>query len=440
MYAARRVILLSLLTLGLVWVHTAPAETTVGLELVADGLTHPVSFAVANDGTKRRFIVEQVGRIRILMPDGTLLPEPFLDIQDKIVPLVDLFDERGLLGLAFHPDYKNNGRFYVYYSVPMRRNATRAFRLLGNHTANLSEFKVSKDNPNQANPISERILLQIDQPQFNHNGGEVIFGPDGFLYLAVGDGGFANDKAPLHPPDGNGQDLTTLLGKIVRIDVNKGDPYAIPPDNPFVGKAGVREEIYAYGFRNPWRMSFDSGGQLGLIAADVQQNSWEEVDVVVKGGNYGWNKKEGTHCFDPEKPNDHPEKCADNFNGDKFIDPVIQYPSLRTKKDGKGISVAGGYVYRGKAFPALNGTYVFGDWSHDFAKPDGTLYLSKPATQPGAMWSMEEIKIAGKPNGRIGLYVLAFGEDEDRELYVLTTVATGPTGTRDQVYKIVPAK
>ena len=257
MYAARRVILLSLLTLGLVWVHTAPAETTVGLELVADGLTHPVSFAVANDGTKRRFIVEQVGRIRILMPDGTLLPEPFLDIQDKIVPLVDLFDERGLLGLAFHPDYKNNGRFYVYYSVPMRRNATRAFRLLGNHTANLSEFKVSKDNPNQANPISERILLQIDQPQFNHNGGEVIFGPDGFLYLAVGDGGFANDKAPLHPPDGNGQDLTTLLGKIVRIDVNKGDPYAIPPDNPFVGKAGVREEIYAYGFRNPWRMSFD---------------------------------------------------------------------------------------------------------------------------------------------------------------------------------------
>jgi glucose/arabinose dehydrogenase len=426
--------------LGLVWVHTAPAETTVGLELVADGLTDPVSFAVANDGTKRRFIVEQAGRIRILMPDGKLLDEPFLDIQDKIVRLIDVFDERGLLGLAFHPDYKNNGRFYVYYSAPMRRHTTLGMRVFGDHTAHLSEFKVSKDDPNKANPISERILLQIDQPQFNHNGGEVIFGPDGFLYLALGDGGFANDKAPLHSPDGNGQDLTTLLGKIVRIDVNKGDPYAIPPDNPFVGKAGVREEIYAYGFRNPWRMSFDSGGQLGLIAADVQQNTWEEVDVVVKGGNYGWNKKEGTHCFDPEKPNDHPEKCADNFNGDKFIDPVIEYPSLRTKKDGKGISVAGGYVYRGKALPALNGMYVFGDYSHDFNKPDGTLYLSKPATQPGAMWSMEEIKIAGKPHGRLGLYLLAFGEDEDRELYLLTSVARGPTGARDQVFKIVPAK
>jgi glucose/arabinose dehydrogenase len=426
--------------LGLVWVPTARTETTVGLELVADGLTHPVSFAVANDGTKRRFIVEQVGRIRILMPDGTLLAEPFLDIQDKIIPLVDAFDERGLLGLAFHPDYKNNGRFYVYYSTRMRRNTTRAFRLHGNHTAHLSEFKVSKEDPNQANPISERILLQVDQPQFNHNGGAVEFGPDGFLYLGLGDGGFANDKAILHSADGNGQDLSTLLGKILRIDVNTGDPYAIPPDNPFVGKPGVREEIYAYGFRNPWRMSFDAGGQLGLIAADVQQNSWEEVDVVVKGGNYGWNKKEGTHCFDPDKPNDHPEKCADSFNGAKFIDPVIEYPSLRTRQDGKGISVAGGYVYRGKALPALNGMYVFGDWSHDFGKPDGSLYLSKPATQPGAMWSMEEIKVAGKSNGRLGLYVLAFGEDEDRELYVLTTAATGPTGNRDQVYKIVPAK
>ena len=179
MYTARRVMLLSLLMLGLVWGYTAAAEMTVGLELVADGLTHPVSFAVANDGTKRRFIVEQVGRIRILMPDGTLLEEAFLDIPDKIVPLVDLFDERGLLGLAFHPNYKTNGRFFVYYSAPMRRNTTRAFRLLGNHTAHLSEFKVSKDNPNLANPISERILLQIDQPQFNHNGGDLVFGPDG---------------------------------------------------------------------------------------------------------------------------------------------------------------------------------------------------------------------------------------------------------------------
>lgn len=440
MHAVRRGMLLALLLLGLVWAQATPAEMTVGLELVADGLTSPVSFAVPNDGTKRRFIVEQVGRIRILMPDGTLLDEPFLDIQDKIIPLVDVFDERGLLGLAFHPDYQTNGRFYVYYSTRMRRNTSRAFRLHGNHTAHLSEFKVSKEDPNLANPISERILLQVDQPQFNHNGGAVVFGPDGYLYLGLGDGGFANDQAILHSADGNGQDPSTLLGKIIRIDVNKGDPYGIPPDNPFIGKPGFREEIYALGFRNPWRISFDAGGQLGLIAADVQQNSWEEVDVVVKGGNYGWNKKEATHCFDPNKPNEHPEKCEDSFNGMKFIDPVFEYPSLRTKKDGRGISVTGGYVYRGKAFPALNGAYIFGDWSHQFGKPDGTLYIAKPAAQPGAMWSMEEIEVAGKPDGRLGLYVLAFGEDADHELYVLTTVVTGPTGNRDQVFKIVPAK
>ena len=427
----RRGMVWSLFLLGLVWVPSALAEFTVGLELVADGLTHPVSFAAPNDGTKRRFIV---------MPDGTLQEEPFLDLQDKIVPLVDVFDERGLLGLAFHPDYKTNGRFYVYYSARMRRNTIRAFRLHGNHTAHLSEFKVSKDDPNQANPISERILLQIDQPQFNHNGGALVFGPDGYLYLGLGDGGFANDQAILHSPDGNAQDPSTLLGKILRIDVNNGDPYAIPADNPFVGKAGVREEIYASGFRNPWRMSFDAGGQLGLIAADVGQNSWEEVDVVVKGGNYGWNRKEGTHCFDPSKPNDHPAQCPDSFNGAKLLDPVLEYPNLRAKSNGVGISVTGGYIYRGKALPAFTGAYVFGDWSHQFPKPDGTLYLGKPAAQAGTMWSMEEIKVAGKPNGRLGMYVLAFGEDDDRELYVLTSVTTGPSSSRDQVYKLVPAK
>jgi glucose/arabinose dehydrogenase len=432
--------LLSLFALGMVWGQTSAADMSVGVELVADGLTSPVSFAAPNDGTKRRFIVEQIGRIRILMPDGTLLPQPFLDIQEKIVPLVDLFDERGLLGLAFHPDYKTNGRFFVYYSAPMRRNTDRRMRLLGNHTAHLSEFKVSKNDPNQANPISERILLQVDQPQFNHNGGSVIFGPDGYLYLSLGDGGFANDKTMLHAPDGNGQDLSSHLGKILRIDVDKGDPYAIPPDNPFVGKAGIREEIYAYGFRNPWRISFDSGGQLGLIAADVQQNSWEEVDVVVKGGNYGWNRKEGTHCFDPDKPNDHPATCPDSFNGAKLIDPVIEYPSLRTKKDGRGISVAGGYVYRGKAMPAFTGAYIFGDWSHQFDKPDGSLFISRPSTQAGAMWSMDDLKVAGMPNGRLGMYILAFGEDTDGELYILTTKTTGPTGSHDQVYKLVPAK
>lgn len=416
------------------------AETTIGLEVVAEGLTSPLLLTTPDDGTQRRFIVEQIGRIQILMPDGTLQPEPFLDIRSKLVPLVDLFDERGLLGLAFHPEFKTNGRFFVYYSTPMRSDAPLRTRLHWNHTARVSEFKVSKEDPNKTNLITERILLQIDEPQFNHNGGNVVFGPDAYLYVSIGDGGYANDQAIGHSASGNAQDTTTLLGSILRIDVNNGDPYAIPSDNPFVGSPDARQEIFAYGLRNPWRMSFDAGGQLGLIAADVGQNSWEEVNVITKGGNYGWNRLEGTHCFDPDNPNEHPAQCSDQSNGAKLINPVLEYPNLKTRSAGKGLSVTGGYVYRGSAIPQLQGMYVFGDWSTQFQVPDGRLFMAKPVAQADAMWEMEELKVAGTPEGRIGAYVLSFGEDADRELYVLTSVATGPTGNRDVVYKIVPAQ
>ncbi|MEE8301314.1 MAG: PQQ-dependent sugar dehydrogenase, partial [Candidatus Tectomicrobia bacterium] len=211
-------------------------------------------------------------------------------------------------------------------------------------------------------------------------------------------------------------------------------------DNPFVGKPGYREEIFAYGFRNPWRMSFDAGGQLGLIAADVGQNGFEEVNVVTKGSNYGWNNKEGTHCFNPDKPNDHPAQCPDGVNGTTFTDPVIEYPNLKTRSNGRGLSITGGYVYRGKALPELNGAYIYGDWSVNFRQPDGRLFVSRPSAQAGAMWTLEELKVAGKPNRRIGAFVLSFGEDADNELYILTSLITGPTGNRDKVYKIVPAQ
>ncbi|MDH3600397.1 MAG: PQQ-dependent sugar dehydrogenase [Candidatus Tectomicrobia bacterium] len=440
MKTALHVVLMLALVIGGALAPSASAETTIGLEVVAEGLTAPLVLTAPNDGTKRRFIVEQTGHIRILMPDGALEPEPFLNLQSKLVPLVDLFDERGLLGLAFHPDYKTNGRFFVYYSTPTRSDAPLRTRLHWNHTAHVSEFKVSKDDPNKANPISERILLQIDQPQFNHNGGNVAFGPDGYLYVSIGDGGYANDQAIGHPATGNAQDTTNLLGSIIRIDVNNGDPYAIPSDNPFVGSTDARQEIFAYGLRNAWRMSFDAGGQLGLIAADVGQNSWEEVNVVTKGGNYGWNRLEGTHCFDPDNPNEHPTQCSDQSNGAKLISPVLEYPNLKTRSEGIGISVTGGYVYRGSSISQLQGMYVFGDWSTQFRVPDGRLFMAKPASQAGAMWAMEELKVAGTPEGRIGAFVLSFGEDADRELYVLTSVITGPTGNRDVIYKIVPAQ
>lgn len=434
---------LSLLLVSFALPTTPSAEVTVGLELVVDGgLTHPIALVSPPDGTKRRFIVEQVGRIRVLLPDGKILPDPFLDIREKIVPLVPDFDERGLLGLAFHPDFKTNGRFFVHYSAPKREDAPLRVKFHYNHTARIAEFRVSPYNPNRADPLSERTLLVIDQPQFNHNGGAMAFGPDGYLYISIGDGGFANDWGIGHDiVKGNGQDTSTLLGKILRIDVDKGEPYGIPPDNPFVGREGYLPEIFAYGFRNTWQMSFDAGGDHALFGADVGQNLWEEVNIITKGGNYGWNKKEGTHCFDPFNPNTSPAQCPDTVDGIPLIGPIIEYPSFKTNPaEGKGISVTGGYVYRGKAMPELNGYYIFGDWSKQFfGGGDGSLFLGKPPAQAGGMWSMEEIKIAGRPNGRLGAYLLAFGQDADNELYILTAENTGPVGIRDRVYKLVPA-
>src|SRR5215216_4178640 len=218
--------------------------------MVADGLTAPFDLVSANDGTGRLFIVDQAGMIRILSPEGDLMPDPFLDLSGLIVPLKQDYDERGVLGLAFHPDFANNGRVFVYYTAPLRAEAPADW----DHTNVVAEVSVSPDNPNVADLGTLKTVLQIDQPQFNHDSGHITFGPDGFLYFPIGDGGGANDTDMGHTPDlGNGQDTTNLHGSILRIDVN-GDPgtYAIPPDNPFAGQDGMAQEIYAYGFRNPF--------------------------------------------------------------------------------------------------------------------------------------------------------------------------------------------
>ena len=276
------------------------------VELVAEGLTAPGLLREAPDGSGRLFVVDQAGLIRVIDADGTLLPEPFLDVRSRMVTLNAGFDERGLLGLDFHPDYATNGRFYVYYSAPLRAGAPAAF----NHTSHVSEFTVSSD-PNVADAGSEEVLLQVDQPQFNHNAGTVAFGPDGYLYISLGDGGGGDDTGVGHVAGGNGQDIeSNLLGSILRIDVDGGDPYAIPADNPFVGEDGL-DEIYAYGVRNPYRFSFDMGGSNDLLVGDAGQELYEEVSLVELGGNYGWNVKEGTHCFDPDDPTNPPADCPD---------------------------------------------------------------------------------------------------------------------------------
>ena len=239
----------------------------IHIKPIANDLTSPVGMAVTGDGSNRLFIIEQPGRIRIIK-NNVLLPVAFLDITKKIDHLPIAYSEKGLLGIAFHPQYKINGRFFIYYSAPSSNP-------LSDHKSIIEEYRVSKNNPDVAD-INGKIILEIEQPESNHNGGMLSFGQDGYLYIGTGDGGGGGDA---HGSMGNGQNLSTYLGKILRIDINNGSPYSIPPDNPFAGKNNIRGEIYAYGLRNPWRFSFDK--KTGrLFAGDVGQNNYEEIDII----------------------------------------------------------------------------------------------------------------------------------------------------------------
>jgi glucose/arabinose dehydrogenase len=386
-----------------------PAGGTVGLEQVADGFTAPVWAGEPDDGSGRLFVVDQVGLVRIIGPDGTSLDEPFLDVRDRLVTLRPGFDERGLLGLAFHPDFADNGTFYVYYSAPLQPGGPEGW----DHTSHISEFQVSPADPDQADPDSERILLQVDQPQFNHNAGDLAFGPDGFLYIALGDGGGANDVGVGHTEElGNGQDPTNLLGSILRIDVDGEEPYQIPDDNPFIGTI-ARDETFAYGFRNPYRFTFDPAGEHGLLAADAGQALWEEVSIVEAGGNYGWNIKEGTHCFDPQNMGQPPAACPDTGpRGEPLIDPVIEYPNTGPREgvdfvaihghdEHIGTSVIGGHVYRGNAIPELQGKFVFGDWTANRDMAAGALFVAAPSDPHGVHAGCRGVTLAVETVGAV---------------------------------------
>lgn len=415
---------------------TGNDEGVLNVALVAEGLTAPVTLAEPPDGSGRLFVVDQVGQIRIVGADGVLAGEPFLDLSGSMVDLNEAFDERGLLGLAFHPDYATNGRFYVYYSAPRRPGTPGDY----DHTAVISEFTVSEGDPDVADPGTERVLLEVPEPQFNHDGGTLAFGPDGFLYISLGDGGGGDDVGLGHVEDwyetnagGNGQDVNAnLLGSILRIDVDGGDPYGIPADNPFVGVEGL-DEIYAWGFRNPYRFSFDMETGM-LLVGDAGQELYEEVSVVEGGGNYGWNVKEGTHCFNTDDPETSRADCPDTGEfGEPLADPVIEYENAKDG-DGIGIVVVGGYVYRGEDIPDLAGRYIFGDYSESFAAPGGIVMAATPATT--GPWEFAELRF-GPDEARIGGFVLGFGQDADGEVYVLTSQTGTPTGTTGRVHRLV---
>jgi glucose/arabinose dehydrogenase len=340
---------------------------TVGLRTVVDGLAAPLGVTSAADGSGRIFVVQQGGKIRIVR-DGTLVASPFLDISARITS----GGERGLLGLAFHPGYPTDPRLFVDYTD-------------AKGDTQVSSFIATPSRPDVVDPTSEVKILHVAQPYANHNGGAVVFGPDGFLYISTGDGGGGGD------PHGNGQSLGTLLGKILRIDVDRtaGDlTYAIPPDNPFVGKAGARAEIYLYGLRNPWRISFDRATR-DLWIGDVGQNAWEEVDVAragTSGENYGWNTMEGNHCFNPSSG------CVTTG----LTLPVAEY------SHSAGCTVIGGNVYRGSTQPVLGGGYLFGDYC------SGTIWAIDPSRD-----GLRAATVVFK--GRASLS--SFGEDEAGELY-----------------------
>lgn len=306
---------------------SSSSSVAIATQVVVSGLNSPLDLEQPNDGSGRLFVVEQRGTIRIIQ-NGSLLPAPFLDISSKVVDQ----DEMGLLGVTFHPSFSSNGKFYINY---VRNNA-------GQFQSVISEFHASATNLNQADPASERTLLTVDQVNnfTNHKAGQLAFGADGFLYFGLGDGGSEGD------PLGHGQNTQILLGKMMRIDVNSispGKQYAIPPDNPFVAGGGL-PEIYAFGFRNPWRFSFDrSTGR--LFVADVGQDSFEEIDIVAKGANYGWSIMEGDHCFNP------PRNC--NMTGLSL--PIVEIPHPEAE------AVIGGFIYHGTVLTGMQGMYIFGD-------------------------------------------------------------------------------
>lgn len=411
-------------------------QATAALELrsVARGMSVPLVVADPDDGTDRLFIVDQTGQILVL-EDGSLAEEPFLDISERMVEIDPSYDERGLLGLAFHPGFSENGRFFVYYSAPLSDDAPDGW----DHTSHISEFRVSNDS-RTADMDSERVLMEVDQPYSNHNAGQIAFGPDRLLYIPLGDGGNAGDVDAEgedlgRPEMGNAQTVETPLGSILRIDVDGQEPYEIPPDNVFANDDGV-DEIYAYGFRNPYGLSFDlETGE--MYVADAGQARYEEVSRVEPGGNHGWNIREGTHCFNPDDFLNPPDECPDTGpRGEPLIAPVVEYE----RGPESGSVVVPAVMYRGEGVPALQGRLVFGDYGSIRYLPTGVLYVATP--EENGTWPIQhaDVSIGGDQPADLERFLLGVDQDSQGRLYVLTTREGGPTGETGEVFLVDAAR
>lgn len=464
--------------------QTNPVAPGLEVELVADGLVAPLDLTFAPDSSGRRFIVDQTGLVLILDRKGVVLPTPYLDIRDRVV-LESAFDERGLLAVAFHPDFARNGKLYAQYSAE-RKGPNICVDESGEipatpggcplqYTRTVSEF-VAAPWSHEVDPGTERIVFEIQWPGRKHNGGGLAFGPDGMLYIGLGDAGF------IHGPSGDddpfnvvpellfgdlvAQQLTTLYGKILRIDVDGPPPYGIPVDNPFVGDDGVPDEIYAWGFRNPFRISFDRRGDRAMYVSATADTLFEATYKVTRPGNYGWAIREGTHCIVRSSAFAPPEtiSCAVDSDcpsgpqvstcgirnrctcpttgslGERIHNPVIEYlnfavedPRSQFVGDGVGRASLGGHIYRGKAIRWLRGHFVQGDFAVNLL--DGQILVAKPT--PGRkLWKLRRAFVFDPDDPVRSGFVKSIGQDAEGELYAITGNFT-PTGLEGRVWKIV---
>lgn len=428
------------------WILALPALAVV-LEPFVDGLTAPIDLADPNDGSERLFVVQQQGQVLVLDGEGNIADMPLLDLRPRLLELEEGFEERGLLGFALHPDFAENGRLYVSYAAPLRMEAPKGW----NYTRRISELTLLS-NADRIDLGTERVLIELDWPSRKHNGGGLAFGPDGFLYIGLGDGGGAHGvgkeviwsafdvpKEQLYW-DRLAQDTTSLFGSILRIDVDSGFPgYGIPASNPFVGKPG-RDEIYAFGFRNPYRIGFDSMGTGDFLVTAIAETLWEAIYLVTAPGNFGWPIREGTHCVDRTQPRNPPTDCPKKGpNGNTLELPIVEYPNMQVmhpdtkiEATGVGTAVVGGRIYRGSTLPELEGKLVFADWSATFERPSGQLFLATPPSTWRSPWSFEKL-------AELETRIISVAEDAEGELYLLTNDELGPFGTSGKIFRIVPS-
>jgi glucose/arabinose dehydrogenase len=424
----------------------AAAAQTLALKPLVQGLVAPIQLEALPDGSGRMLVVQQNGVVRLLQADGSLAQEPFLDLRPQMLPVANDFEERGLLGFALHPQFARNGRFAVFYSAPLRASAPKAW----NHTKRVSEFNIKPGSTGPVDLVTERVLIEQDWPSRKHNGGALAFGPDGLLYIGFGDSGASHGIGPkvlfeafdvpadLLIWDHLAQDLHSLYGKVLRIDVDRGFPgYAIPPGNPLVGKAG-RPEVYAWGFRNPYRIAFDRNGSGDFYITATAETLWEAAYRVRRPGNYGWPLIEGTHCVDRLKPREPPAACArTDASGAALELPVVEYANMQVQHPasklgltGVGTAITGARMYRGSDIPSLRGKLVFSDWSAAFRQPSGQLFVASPGTAPDALWPFERVL-------QLDARIISLAEDRAGEIYVLTHEGMGPFGETGRVYRLV---